>query len=188
MEKLPNRSLERRFPNYVPILVAASIKKEGQFVEDHVKEKAEEDFADRHVDGTFTPIHQFAKERRMQTFETDDQLVDAIQEKFPDYTVGYDASGERGVNIFDHAGHAYRFKEGVREGVVVRSRQNADTREDAEEAFVVVVQKRQLQIGATNQDGGRGGKCKPRRQQGRRGPGILQAARRVSFASHTCFR
>ena len=77
-------------------------------------EKEDSKYKDRFREFEFIPIFEFADSRRLNYTDLDeDGLCALVSQRYPAYEICYDEEEVLGVKIGQHAGGAYKVREGV---------------------------------------------------------------------------
>ncbi len=84
-------------------------------------EKGDKQFERDFVTGTFQTLSRFAQLRRIKC-ETQNELIELIKFKYPDYRIVVNKQGEVGVEILDQVEGEYRFERGFLFGTMTLQR------------------------------------------------------------------
>ena len=121
-------------------------KAEGAVQVHALLEKSKEVYDDRHVTGTFHPIHEFAAERHLK-YKTEDDLVELIKTKYPFYDVVIDEDECLGVEVKDLTGGKYKFQRGAKDKSAFKKVESIADVRDAKEIFQVTKAAKEVKLG-----------------------------------------
>jgi hypothetical protein len=119
---------------------AGAFKKDAVVDITALTSKRKSDYSDRFVEGVVMSIYDFAEKRRLK-WETEEELVQLVVDKYPAYTVGRDTDGALIVDIPDQTGSEVRYKRGAKDSLEYSVLQKHSDRDSAKEEFEGMVDK-----------------------------------------------
>lgn len=123
-------------------LVSGEGKYKGKVQKVSTVEKGEQSFDREFVSGTGAGIWDFARKRHIQA-ANQDELVDIIRQRYPDYKIVVAKNGGLIVEILDQNDGEYRFERGTNDYIEYHKLEVYDNADDQKEAFNNKILKRE---------------------------------------------